>query len=274
MTDTRAMAEPLGARAAAEAIIAAQIAGETLVTITVVSGPGVGQRLLIYADGRELGDLGSAVINAKARAIAAQALRADQPELHQVEQATLFAEALRPTAPLVIVGAGHIAVPLAELGIMTGFDVTVLDDRDEFATQTRFNPAASVLRVDFSDPFEAISLHARTYVILVTRAHKYDYDCLRRLLLMSDPPAYIGMIGSRRRVRAAFHGLAESGIGSDRIARVHAPVGLDIGAETPAEIAVSIAAELIRVRSGQGTGAPIAATERVLERFFPTESNA
>lgn len=266
------MTEPIDARAAAEAIIAARSAGKTVVAITAVSGKHVGNRALVYSDGTITGSLGDEVLDASARDIAARTLRGE-PELHHLGSATLFAEAIRPTTPLLVVGAGHIAVPLAQLGVLLNFDVTVLDDREEFATQERFHEAVRVVRVDFDDPFAQVPVDPRAYVVLVTRAHKYDYDCLKRILLLDEIPAYIGMIGSRRRVRAAFHGLAESGISAEKISRVRAPIGLDIGAESPAEIAVSIAAELIRFRSGSGTGAPIGESERVLERFFPAQES-
>jgi xanthine dehydrogenase accessory factor len=266
------MEDHVNARAAAAAIIAARAAGNTVVAITVVSGKYVGHHMVVGTDGITQGSLGNDVLDASARDIAAHALRGD-PELHHLGTATLFAEAIRPTTPLVIIGAGHIAVPLAELGVMLGFDVIVLDDREEFATNARFHPAARVVRVDFTEPFAEVRVAAHAYVVLVTRAHKYDYDCLRHLLQLPETPAYVGMIGSRRRVRAAFHALAEAGIAADRIARVRAPVGLDIGAESPAEIAVSIAAELVRFRSGHGTGASIAEEERVLERFFPQQES-
>jgi xanthine dehydrogenase accessory factor len=101
----------------------------------------------------------------------------------------------------------------------------------------------------------------------VTRGHKYDYECLVRALRTDPPPAYIGMIGSRRRVRATYVQLIEEGFDRALIGRIHAPVGLDIGSETPEEIAVSVAAELVMLRRG-GTGVPLKDVERVAERFF------
>lgn len=182
---------------------------------------------------------------------------------------TLFAEAHHPPEELVIVGAGHIAVPLAEFGVRLGYRVVVLDDREEFATAERFPPEATVLRTDFADPFHAVRIDARSHLVLVTRAHRYDYDCLLHLLRGAAVPRYIGMIGSRRRVRATFQALLDAGIPRERIALVRAPVGLEIGAETPAEIAVSVVAELVMLRRGTLAAAPIAERERVLERLLP-----
>jgi xanthine dehydrogenase accessory factor len=169
------------------------------------------------------------------------------------------------------VGAGHIAVPLAELGTRLGFSVTVLDDREEFATAERFAPEVRVMRSDFAiDPFAGVHIDGRTYVALVTRGHRWDFDCLQRLVAAAVRPRYVGMIGSRRRVRAALQALLRAGVARDVLATVRAPIGLEIGAETPAEIAVSITAEMIAVRHGVDVQS-ITARERVLERLLPEE---
>ena len=181
----------------------------------------------------------------------------------------VYAEGHRPRQELIVVGAGHIAQPLATLGTLLDFEVTVLDDRPEFATRERFPEAAAVRTIDFADPLSGIDVHAGCHFVLVTRGHKYDYECLRRLLARHGDaqPAYIGMIGSRRRVRATFIQLEAEGIAHEVIARVRAPVGLDIGAQTPAEIAISVLGEMILERRG-GTGAPLRTRERIVERFL------
>lgn len=169
----------------------------------------------------------------------------------------LYVEAHRAPDELVIVGAGHIAVPVSKLGVMLGYRVIVLDDREALATAERFPGAAEVRRMEFHDPFRGLTIGPRTHILLVTRAHRYDFDCLHQLLLRSDvSPAYIGMIGSRRRIRAAFLALLEAGVPREKLAAISAPVGLDIGAETPEEIAVAIAAELVALRrAGTAAGA-------------------
>ena len=179
----------------------------------------------------------------------------------------LYLEIRRPIRELVVVGAGHIAQPMAHLGALLGYRVTVLDDRPDFATRERFPDADRLVRADFADPFADVAIHDRSYLLLVTRGHKYDYECLVRALQADPPPAYIGMIGSRRRVRATFVQLLEEGLDRALLKRIHAPVGLDIGAETPEEIAVSVAAELVMLDRG-GTGASLRGVERVAERFF------
>jgi xanthine dehydrogenase accessory factor len=140
-----------------------------------------------------------------------------------------------------------------------------------FATTDRFAAGVDVRRADFeTDPFAGVRIDRRSYVALVTRGHRWDFDCLRRLLTAGLEPRYIGMIGSRRRVRAALGALLRAGYSREALSRVVAPIGLDIGAETPEEIAVAIAAELVLVRRG-GEAVPRSAQERVLERLLRKE---
>jgi xanthine dehydrogenase accessory factor len=179
----------------------------------------------------------------------------------------LYVEVRRPVLDLVIVGAGHIARPMCRMGADLGYRVWVLDDRPDFATRERFPDAHRVIQADFSDPFRDVPVHAGTHILLVTRGHKYDYDCLVRVLAADPGPAYVGMIGSRRRVRATFVQLVDDGVPRARLGAIHAPVGLDIGAETPEEIAVAVAAELVKVRRG-GTGSSLRDLENVANRFF------
>ena len=183
---------------------------------------------------------------------------------HSLESGVeLYVERIEPPAELVIVGAGHIAQPLASIGKLLGYRVTVLDDRPDFARRERFPDADRVIVADFSEPFAAVPIRARTRLVLVTRGHRYDYDCLRALAAVGAEPAYIGMIGSRRRVRAAFEQLAREGFDATWLTRVHAPIGLHLGGETPAEIAVAIAAEMILAEKG-GTGRPLRDVARVV----------
>ncbi|MET0399090.1 MAG: XdhC family protein, partial [Longimicrobiaceae bacterium] len=218
------------------------------------------------------GSLGEPALDARATELAGALLRGearDGPRTVETGRGscTLYLEAHRPPAELVIVGAGHIARPLCRIGAMLGFRVRVLDDRPEFATRERFPEAEEVRRADFADPFRGLAVGPDTHLVLVTRGHRYDYEALRRLLLGGALPAYVGMVGSRRRVRAALEQLVREGIPRERLLRVHAPIGLDIGAETPEEIAVAIAAEIVRVRRG-GTGVSLRERERVMERWF------
>jgi len=253
----------MNALEAARAIAAAQARGQEVVSVLLVSGAAAGARVIVTVEGTVTGSFPDGAVDDAAIALARDVFTSRQPIL----SGQLFAELHAVVEPLLIFGAGHIAVPLAELAVKLGFAVTVLDDRDEFAQEARFPAAAHVRTLDFADPLADVDVGERSYIVLVTRAHKYDFDCLKAVLTAARQPRYIGMIGSRRRVRAAFSALLEGGIARAQLERVHAPVGLDIGAETPAEIAVSIAAELIRVRRG-GSAASLAGDERVLARFF------
>lgn len=256
---------------AARAALDAQRGGPAVAVVTAAGGVAAGRRMLVYDD-RSTGTLGDAALDDAARGLGRDALAGGAPATRDAATADgpvlLYAEPHRRAVRLFIVGAGHIAVPLAELGVLLDLDVVVLDDREDFATTDRFPPAAAVRRVDFEDPFHDDAPAPEDLVVLVTRAHRYDFDCLSRLLASGSPPRYIGMVGSRRRVRAAFGALLDAGVPRARLAAVHAPIGVDIGAETPAEIAVSIAAELVAVLRGHAAGGSLRDAEAVIGRLL------
>ena len=272
---------PLTPVEATAEVLDAQQARHPIALIVVVSGPSelVGKRVAVrQAKGgakRPVGSFCDADLDEGALALGTQRLeerRASTEGVHELKTASgstieVYVEAHFPQPDLVIVGAGHIAQPLCAVGALMGFRVIVVDDRPDFATRDRFPEADRVVRVDFRDPFADVPIHSTSYIVLVTRGHKYDFECLRHLLKTEVEPPYVGMIGSRRRIRAAFSQLQGEGMPKDRLSRVRAPVGLDIGAETPVEIAVAVAAEIILQWRG-GTGAPLGEQERILERFF------
>lgn len=265
----------LDAASSALLSLEAVAAGATASALLVISeGPARGQRLLLVSEPggeeRQHGTLGTPERDREAAVRIREAVADPRHRDGVVELAGMevYLEVRRPVQDLVIVGAGHIARPMARAGADLGYRVWVLDDRPDFATRERFPDAYRVLRADFSRPFQDVPIHPGTHILLVTRGHKYDYDCLVQVLRMDPAPAYIGMIGSRRRVRATFVQLLEDGIPRHRLQDIHAPVGLDIGAETPEEIAVSVAAELVKVRRG-GSGTSLRDMENVAERFFP-----
>ncbi|TMF01185.1 MAG: hypothetical protein E6I52_11945 [Chloroflexi bacterium] len=152
-------------------------------------------------------------------------------ELHEPEvagQVGVFFDLALPRPRLVIVGAGHVAVPIAEVGRLLDFEVVVIDDRPSFANAERFPGADRIILDDFATALDAIEITPSTYVVLVTRAHTHDVHALRRIV--RKPAGYIGMIGSRRRVYAVFKLLQEEGVPLEDLLRVHAPIGLDIKA--------------------------------------------
>jgi xanthine dehydrogenase accessory factor len=268
---------PLHATAAAALARRARAGGPAAAVVLCIAPPAhAGGRIAVLADGGVAGAFADPDLDTSARALAQRALSGDGAPFTEAVtlsagEAMLYVETFRAPPRLVIVGAGHIAVPLARLGADLGFDVTVLDDREAFATSERFPAAVQVLRADFEqDPFAGVTIDESTYVALVTRGHRWDFDCLRRLLDAGVRPRYMGMIGSRRRVRAAFGALLEAGYERGRLADVRAPIGIEIGAETPEEIAVSIAAELVAARRGVEIES-IGSRERVLDRLLPDE---
>ncbi len=269
------MTERLSVAGAAHHAREALEGGDPVVGLTVLEsspgGPPAGERMCVWTD-RHAGTLGAANLDAAVIRMSRKAL-ADgvRPGTMEVEadgaRVVLYLEPHAPPPELVIVGAGHVARPLCQVGAMLGFRVTVLDDRPEFATRERFPDAAEVRPADFADPLRGIRITPRTFLVLVTRGHKYDFEALRGILLGPALPAYVGMIGSRRRTRAALEALAREGIAAERLRAVHAPIGLDVHAETPEEIAVAIAAELVMARRG-GTGQPLRDRERVADRWI------
>lgn len=158
----------------------------------------------------------------------------------------LFLDPITGAQRLIIVGAGHIAQPLCELGAMLGFHVTVIDDRASFANRERFPLADVIMAKGFTSAIDSLRLDRHCYLISVTRGHAFDEEVVRAAL--KQPGCFIGMIGSKRRSRAMLARLAEDGIDPALLDEIHAPLGLDIGAETPEEIAIAIVAEIIRER--------------------------
>jgi len=239
-------------------LIASVEANQAVALLTVIKTDGsyaeaLGQRAVIWPDKDPLGQLALGQLEAQVWADARQALSQRQSQLltytTEDSSAEVFVEVLRRPPTLVIVGAGHIALPLAELGKMIEFEVVVLDDRPAFANQERFPLADRVLAQPLQETLRHWPIDNDTYIVLVTRGHSHDVECL--LEVIDSPACYIGMIGSRRRIKAVFELLEkEQGLDPAKLKRVCSPIGLDIGAETPAEIAVSIIAEVINVYRG------------------------
>jgi xanthine dehydrogenase accessory factor len=161
----------------------------------------------------------------------------------------VFFEVMPAPPKLIVVGAGHIAVPLAKLAKILDFHVTVIDDRLLYANRERFPDADEVLVGEMAQVLKEMTITPSCYIVLITRGHAYDEPCLR--VVLPSSAKYIGMIGSRRRIKACFQRFRdEDKIAEELIQKVYAPIGLDIATETPAEIALSILAEVIKVRRG------------------------
>ena len=158
--------------------------------------------------------------------------------------ATTVQEPVLPQERLIVLGGGHIALPVCRFGAACGFSVCIVDDRPDFANRARFPEAAEVICDSFENGIRRLKVTPFDYVVVITRGHRHDADCLR-VLLPGTAPAYLGMIGSRRRTRGLLDMLREEGFDEARIGRICTPIGLPIGAITPAEIAVSILSEVI-----------------------------
>jgi xanthine dehydrogenase accessory factor len=176
--------------------------------------------------------------------IARQALEQGLPVTETQQDTTVLAEPFYPEERLIVLGGGHIALPLAEFAVKIGFSVHVVDDRPSFANASRFPMAKRVICEAFDKAIEQLNITQCDYVVIITRGHRHDQTCLEQLLKGTEP-FYTGMIGSRRRVAAVKEALAQQGCNSQRLECVHTPIGLAIGAITPEEIAISIVAELI-----------------------------
>ena len=159
----------------------------------------------------------------------------------------VFCDVLGNEKQIVICGGGHVSIPVITLGVMMGCEVTVLEDRPLFADNARRAGATKVICAPFEEGLEQVKGNADTYFVIVTRGHRYDQICLEKIARKEH--AYIGMIGSRRRTTLVKQILAEKGIDKNVLDSVYTPVGLDIGAETPVEIAVAIMAEIIEVKN-------------------------
>lgn len=178
--------------------------------------------------------------------------------LETLDGTRVFCEILNNDKRMVICGGGHVSMPIIKIGKMLAFEITVIEDRPKFADNARAAGADEVICDDFEHALSQIPGDGNTYFVIVTRGHRYDHNCLRAIA--GKPHAYIGMIGSRSRVKQSLKLLVEEGVPEHDLQDVHTPIGLSIGAETPEEIAVSIMAEIIQIKS-----------ERKKESGFPRE---
>ncbi|MDR2077073.1 MAG: XdhC family protein [Desulfovibrio sp.] len=168
-------------------------------------------------------------------------------------------ERFLPKPRLIIFGCGHIAVPLARIAALLHFEITVFDDRPSFANSRRFPEAQEIICDYFENAAQRLTIREKDYVVIVTRGHRHDQECLRRVL-QGEFPCYVGMIGSKRRVAIVRKQMLEEGHAPELLQRLHSPIGLPIGAVTPEEIALAIAAEVIREKR-QGEQRPRSAEQ-------------
>lgn len=216
----------------------------------------LGQQLLLYSEGLSKGCIVDEQFTTEILQYFVKTPW-DQPCLFQLNDRPdfeFFGDKLVQQRQAIIFGAGHISQPLVEVLSMIGYVITVADDRPDFANTQRFPKAAKVFCGSFTNAFSELAITQTTAVVIVTRGHQHDLACLRHTLCC--PAFYIGMIGSKRKISTVFESLREEGASEALLNNVWAPIGLDLHAQTPAEIALSIAAEILAVEKG-GTGLPL-----------------
>ena len=235
-------------------------------------------RMLVREDGSIMGTIGGGCVEAEVWAAAKDVLKLEAPRkmtFNLNNEASydnglicggtleVFVEPILPQPVLYIFGGGHISIALAQAAHAAGFGIVIIDDREQFANKERF-PMAGEIYTSFEDAFEKIKPNTSSYLVIVTRGHRDDMRVLH--WAVATEARYIGMIGSKRKVLSVYEALEREGISPEKLERVHAPVGLEIGALTPEEIAISIAAELIAVRRGATSAEGKGVTHKAVER--------
>lgn len=215
-------------------------------------------KMLVRDDGSIVGTIGGGCVEAEVWQAAREVMESEKPRtlkfnLNQNPKddtglvcggtLDIFIEPVLPPALLYMFGGGHVAINLYKVACNAGFEVTVIDDRDAYANRERFPEAKEIIADDFDKAMTRLSPTDSAYIVILTRGHRDDMRVLR--WAVQTPARYIGMIGSKRKTIAIFRELIAEGIPEQLFKRVHAPIGLDIGAVTPEEIAVAITAELI-----------------------------
>lgn len=250
----------------------------TLVTV-VEASENIGAKLLIDESGARFGDLGHSELNKAVTRHASVFLssRAETsvfrvsefaPELSSLANTRIMFERVEPEPRLVICGAGHVGASLARIAALVGYQVALIDDRAEFVSREKFSEENIELvptKGWTSDISKTIGTGRGVSAAIVTRGHSEDEICLRAVL--ASRPDYVGMIGSKRRTRIVLSRLKETGVDQSLLEKVYAPIGLDIGAVSPEEVALAILAEIIAARRG-GTGAPLSLKSRKGERVM------
>lgn len=232
-------------------------------------------KILVRDDGSIVGTVGGGCVEAEVWSVAQDVMREEKPRrLHfnlnsQPEydnglicggSLDIFVEPILATPTAYLFGGGHVSLYVSKIASVAGFDTVVIDDRAAFANKERFPEASETYAGPWEEIFPQLKVNDFSYLVLVTRGHKGDLTCLRWAL--TTPARYIGMIGSKRKFIEIAKVLESEGVPAEKIERVHSPVGLDIGALTPEEIAVAIVAEMIAVRRNAATSVPSLSTQR------------
>ncbi len=240
----------------AREITAAYEGGPSLATATLVNSKRMplGGRMIVYQDGSASGTLGDPALDARAQALAVDAI----PLGKSIRLATddgdeLFVQGFTSPASLILMGGGHVNLATARVALPLGFRIMVTDDRREFANKERFPMAEEVSVAPYDRGLEAFAITPNTAIVVATRGHRFDDMALEAAARSSA--SYVGLIGSKRKTILVYEALLKRGVPLERVRSLHAPIGLDLGGRTPEEIAVSIVAELVAFRNGHDGGA-------------------
>ncbi|NOX63800.1 MAG: XdhC family protein [Chloroflexi bacterium] len=221
---------------------------------TVVEGPGVGDKLLVEGGERVWGRLRPVELHQWAVKTAQECLRKQRSERRSLEtrawRGEIFFETYAPPPELIIVGAVHIAIALARFAKELGFRVIVIDARSAFATQERFPHADELLRAWPEDAFARLNIRETSYIAVLSHDDKLDIPALH--IAVSSPARYVGALGARKTMAQRMARLQELGLSKAQLSRIHNPIGLDLGARSPEEIALAIMAEIVAVKNGKG----------------------
>lgn len=249
-------------------------ASQAFAWVTIINQEGssarhLGSSMLVTSEGKVIGTVGGAIAELQLIEQSMQAIKEGKPRTIKIPLPvcagviTCFVNVFHAPDHLILVGAGHVAQPISKLAKMLGFQVTVIDDRGEYATKERFPEADRVIVDDWAKALNEVSIDSNTYIVILTYAGEYDELALRTVV--SSKAAYIGMISSESKAKGILSKLRRDGIPGDLLRRVVTPIGLDIGAETPAEVAVSTMAEIV-MRRKKRTGKPLSIAERELTK--------
>jgi xanthine dehydrogenase accessory factor len=249
-----------------EAALRAEASGAPAALVTVIATEGstpqkAGAKMLVYPDGRIVGTIGGGCVEAEMTWRARQSIEARKPQVASYDltpdqagedglvcggRMQVFIEPIEGTPTLCLFGAGHVAQPLARMAKASGFRVEVADDRIKFANRERFPEVDLLVVDDFAAAARQMTLGANTYVVVVTRGHKGDTEALRAVV--GKGLRFVGLLGSRPKLVHLVSALEESGVPAEELAEIHCPLGIEIGAVSPEEIAVSVLAQMIAVR--------------------------
>ncbi len=252
------------------AILDAQANGRPAALCTIIAARGsvprhAGSKLLVFAEGRPIGTVGGGELESRVIATARQVIEDGQPRIEHFDlvdpkqgdpglcggEVDIYIEPIKPDPVVLVIGGGHVGRAIVHLAKWLGFRVVLSDDRAEYCTPDWAPGADEYLSAPMAELPDRFTFHAETYIVMPTRGAALDIEGLPHLL--DQPHAYLGVIGSRRRWATAAKALRERGVSEAQLSRVHSPMGLELNAETPEEIALSIMAEIVMLQRG-GTG--------------------